>query len=248
MRVTRLALATLSIVLPAVSVAQVTGGQQSNPDLFTQQILPVLKENCGSCHINNQPAGGLNLQSLDSLLSGGKHGPALTPGDAKQSLLMQYVLGEKTPKMPMGGALPENKIASLTQAINSMQALPKTAKRQNPYLDWVLHKPPMPQVPAVQDAAWVKNPIDAFILAKLESKNLKPAPPASKRALLRRAYFDLIGLPPTPAEIEAFENDTSADAYEKVVDRLLADPAIWRAMGKALARSGTLCGIRWICH
>ena len=80
-----------------------------------------------------------------------------------------------------------------------------------------------PSVPAVNNSAWVVNPIDAFILQKLEAKGMTPAPPASKRALLRRVYFDLIGLPPTPEEIRQFENDSAPDAYEKVVDRLLAD-------------------------
>src|SRR5437667_2968613 len=86
----------------------------------------------------------------------------------------------------------------------------------NPYLDWLLHKPVVPPVPEIKDAGWIKNPIDSFILAKLEAKGMRPAPPASKRALLRRVYFDLIGVPPSPAEMDAFESDREPDAYEKV--------------------------------
>src|SRR5205823_7708134 len=114
--------------------------------------------------------------------------PAIAPGDARQSLLLQYVRGEKTPRMPMGGALSEDVIASLEKSINEMQPAPKMAQKSDPHLDWLLHKPVRPAVPAVRDATWVRNPIDAFVLAKLEAKGLKPAPPASKRAWLRRVY------------------------------------------------------------
>ncbi len=170
------------------------------------------------------PAAGLSLGSLDAALAGGKHGPAIIPGESRQSLMMQYLRGEKSPKMPMGGALSDETIASLGKIIDGMQPAPKAAKKLDPYLDWLLHKPAAPVSPEVRDTAWVKNPIDAFVLAKLEAKGMRPAPPASKRALLRRVYFDLVGLPPEPGDIDAFESDTAPDAYEKVVDRLLADP------------------------
>ena len=91
------------------------------------------------------------------------------------------------------------------------------------HLDWLLHKPVAPAIPQVKNAAWVVNPIDAFVLQKLEANGMTPAPPASKRALLRRVYFDLIGLPPTAEEVHDFENNAAPDAYEKVVDKLLAD-------------------------
>jgi hypothetical protein len=90
-------------------------------------------------------------------------------------------------------------------------------------MEWLLHKPVVPAIPVVKNSAWVVNPIDAFILQKLEAKEMNPAPTASKRALLRRVYFDLIGLPPTPEEIKDFENNPAPDAYEKIVDKLLAD-------------------------
>jgi hypothetical protein len=194
-----------------------------NEALFNEKIAPLLKANCAACHGSASPAGELSMASLNSLLTGGKHGPALEPGDSQHSLLMQYVRGERTPKMPMGGSLPADAVASLAAAIDRMQALPKTAKKMDSYLDWLLHKPAAPAIPAVKNTAWVVNPIDAFILQKLEAKGMKPAPPAAKRALLRRVYFDLIGLPPTPDEVRDFENSTAPDAYEKVVDKLLAD-------------------------
>jgi hypothetical protein len=215
--------AILALALPAGAVYGQGAASPSNPDVFDQRMLPVLKSNCATCHMVPSPAGGLSFASLDTVLSGGKHGPAITPGDSKQSLIMKYLRGEKSPKMPMGGALTDEAITSLAKVIDEMQPAPKSAKKPDPYLDWLLHKPVLPASPAVRQAAWVKNPIDAFILAKLEAKGMQPAPPAGKRALLRRVYFDLIGLPPSPNDIDAFESDTSPDAYEKAVDKLLAD-------------------------
>ncbi len=178
---------------------------------------PILSKSCLGCHSKANASGGLVAAGLDELLAGGKHGAALVPGDANASLLMQYVRGEQSPKMPMGGALDAGAIAALAKAIDSMTPLPKSAAKRDPYLDWLLKKPVAPASPAAG------NPIDAFVLAKLEAKGLTPAPPASKRALLRRVYFDLIGLPPTPQEVDAFERDASSDAYEKVLDNLLGD-------------------------
>ncbi len=213
-------------VFPAIAITfsiftALSFGQ--NEALFNEKIAPLLKANCAACHGSASPAGELSMASLNSLLTGGKHGPALEPGDSQHSLLMQYVRGERTPRMPMGGSLPAETTASLAAAIDRMQALPKTSKKMDSYLDWLLHKPAAPAVPPVKDTAWVANPIDAFVLQKLEAKGMKPAPPAARRALLRRVYFDLIGLPPTPDEVRDFENSTAPDAYEKVVDKLLAD-------------------------
>jgi len=205
---------------------------QTNPEIFEQRIRPVLQKNCAACHSGATPSSGLNIGTLDSLLAGGKRGPAIVPGDPKQSLLLQFVRGERTPKMPMGGALSSDVIDALGAAIGQMKAGPAIAKKRDPFQDWLLHKPVVPAVPPVQDASWVKNPIDAFILQKLEAKGLHPAPPASKRVLLRRVYMDLIGLPPTPNEIDAFESDSSPDAYEKVVDKLLADPRYGERWGR----------------
>ena len=207
--------------------------QQSNPDLFQKSIFPVLKANCSACHIaSTTPGGGLNLATFDAAMAGGKHGSAIAPGDSKQSLLIQYLKGERTPKMPMGGELSAEVITALAKAIDAMQPAAQTQKRQNPYLEWLLRKPSAPAAPATKDAAWIRNPIDAFVLAKLEEKDMHPAPPASKRTLLRRVYFDLIGLPPTSAEVEAFEADAAPDAYEKVIDKLLADPRYGERWGR----------------
>jgi hypothetical protein len=126
--------------------------------------------------------------------------------------------------MPLGGSLPESVVAELMSAISEMKAPPPMAANGNPYMDWLMHTVKPPAVPVVSNAAWIANPIDAFILQKLEAQGLTPAPMADKRTLIRRMYFDLIGLPPPPAEVAAFIADPAPDAYEKLVDKLLADP------------------------
>ena len=151
-----------------------------NQDIFDKQIQPVLAKNCASCHAGATPASGLNLSALESALAGGKHGAAITPGDAAHSLLIQQIKGEKAPKMPLGGSLPEATIAELAAAINQMQPLPKSAAKTNAYTDWLLHKPVKPAPPSVKDAQWVANPIDAFVLQKLEAAGLQPAPAADQ--------------------------------------------------------------------
>lgn len=186
-------------------------------------MLPLLRQYCGSCHEGAKPQAGFSVASWERVREGGKRGPAVTPGNAKTSLLVRYLTGERTPRMPLGGALDPAVIEQLEAAINAMQ--PAEAKPRDPHLDWVARKPGAPPLPAVRNAAWVRNPIDAFILAKLEEKGLRPAPPASRRALIRRVYFDLIGLPPPPDKVREFlEAAHEEAAYQRILDELLADP------------------------
>ena len=220
-------IAALSLFLSAISLMA-----QTNQEIFDQRIAPLLQKNCSPCHSAVNASGGLSVASFDSVLTGGKHGPALAPGNAKESLVLQYVRGQRTPQMPMGGTLDANTIDSLAKAVDSLKAATSTSKKTDPYLTWLLHKPVTPPLPSVSNANWVKNPIDSFILSKLEAKGLTPAPPASKRDLLRRVYFDLIGLSPTPTEVAAFENDANPDAYEKVIDKLLADSRYGERWGR----------------
>ena len=214
----------------AIAVAQTN--PLDNATIFDRLVRPVIQKSCAPCHGGPTLSGGLDLSSWNSVLAGGKHGPAVIPGDAKHSLLVQYIKGEVTPKMPVGGSLDPTVIESLASAIGGMKALPATTSKKNSYLNWLLHKPANPSVPSVQNVGWVKNSIDAFILAKLEVKQLHPAPEASKRALLRRVYFDLTGLPPTPDQIRAFESDPDPAAYEKIVDKLLASPRYGERWGR----------------
>ncbi len=204
----------------------------SNESIFRDKILPTLQASCASCHGGATPASSLAVSDFGGVLAGGKHGPAITPGNAAGSLLIQYVRGEKSPKMPMGGSIPDSTIAALAKAIDEMKPVAAAAKQPGGYGAWLFAKPQASAVPSTGRVDWVKNPIDAFILAKLEAKNLSPAPPASRRALIRRVYFDLIGLPPTPQEVDEFAISADPDAYEKIVDRLLAEPRYGERWGR----------------
>ncbi|MGH9630310.1 MAG: PSD1 and planctomycete cytochrome C domain-containing protein, partial [Bryobacteraceae bacterium] len=206
-----------------------------NQEIFTTQILPIFQKHCSSCHSGDAPQSDLSLTSYDKVLSGGKRGASLVPGSSRDSALMQYVRGEKTPRMPLGGELPPDTVKQLADAIDALQPPADAANgaNHNEYLDWLLKPPNAPAVPEVTRAEWVRNPIDAFILAKLEAKSMTPAPEADRRTLIRRAYYDLIGLPPPPEDVKRFLNDPDPAAYEKLIDKLLADPRY---------------GIRWARH
>ena len=201
--------------------------------LFTSKIQPLLAHNCFACHTNSR-LGGLRLDSRESLLAGGKSGPAIQVKNPDDSLLIQAVSHTHPRlKMPPTGKLKDEEIADLREWIKAgaewpetpvTKALPAYVITSEQRAFWAFQPVRKPALPAVQDERWVKNPIDRFILAKLEQNGLKPAGPAGKRALIRRATFDLIGLPPSPEEVEAFVADDSPEAFAKVVDRLLASP------------------------
>src|SRR5713226_9604043 len=214
----------LRYIATSVLCAGLLPAADSNESIFRDKIFPSLQASCASCHGGPTPASSFSVADFASVLNGGKHGPAITPGSAASSLLIQYLRGEKTPKMPMGGSIPDPTVAALAKAIDEMKPVVATAKPANGYAAWLFSAPKPPAVPSISRKDWIKNPIDAFILAKLESKNLAPARPADRRALIRRVYFDLIGLPPTPQEVDEFLGSADPEAYEKIVDRLLADP------------------------
>jgi len=196
-----------------------------NAELFRREIQPILETHCASCHSGAQAQSGFTVRSFEDVLRGGKRGSALTPGAAKQSALIQYIRGEKSPRMPLGATLPDATVAKLTAVIDSMQPVSAPApSASDDHMQWLLSKPQRPATPNVKQAAWVRNQVDAFVLARLESRGFAPAPAADRRALLRRVYFDLIGMPPSPEEARAFLNDAAPDAYEKLIDKLLADP------------------------
>ncbi len=197
---------------------------EDNQAIFQTKILPVVAENCAKCHSGSKPQSDLAVTSYDLLLQGGKHGQAIVPGSSQTSLLIQYVKGEKSPQMPLGGTLPAARLAELAAAIDAMAPVVARRQARDEYLEWLLKPPKAPAIPSVENAGWVKNPIDAFVLGKLESKKMRPAPAADRRVLIRRAYYDLIGLPPSPEEVAAFLADQDPHAWDKVIDRLLADP------------------------
>ncbi len=210
------------------------GSKQAEPTptpeqatFFETRIRPVLANNCFVCHGEKSQASGLRLDSRASLLKGGDSGPAIVAGDPeKKSLLLKVIHQTGAIKMPPGGKkLAANEIADIEAWIKMGAPWPTPGSTPKTQADlWSLHPVSKPPIPAVKTKSWVRNPIDAFILAKLETSISKPAAEADKRTLIRRVTYDLTGLPPTPEEVDAFVADKSPTAYDKVVDRLLASP------------------------
>ncbi len=210
------------------AASQINEKAAADSPLFANQVRPILAARCYGCHGADVQQNGLRLDSLAAILKGSEGGRIVVPGKPDSSRLLRRLQAQERPMMPYGGpTLSANEIATIRDWIAAGapgpdSSAPVAAAKAPKH--WAYVKPVRPDVPAVKDAAWCKNPIDNFILAKLEAEGLKPSPEASKRTLIRRVYLDMIGLPPTPAEVDAFVADQSANAYEKVVDRLQASP------------------------
>jgi len=208
------------------SLASLSAGE------FDTKVLPILKARCLPCHDEATHTSGFVATNLAAVVKGGaQRGQAVKPGDPGDSPLVNVLNGKLKPQMPLGGKLSDAEVGTISAWIASdapeiSAVLPKTDKY------WAFVKPVKPKLPEVRDSAWVRNDIDRFILAKLEAKGLKPAPEAGKRTLIRRLYFDLIGLPPTPEEVKAFEEDASPKAYQELVEKLLADPRYGERWGR----------------
>ena len=208
------------------------GGQVAHAqDLYAEKIQPLLEQRCVACHNQQAPSSGLSVASKESFLHGGaRHGSLVQPGNADESVLMKVLRGELQPRMPLGGnPLSDEEIGVIAGWINGLSAAEMTAAPAESTW-WALQAPAASQPPAV--SARARNGIDNFVIQKLEEKGLSPAPEASKRELLRRVFFDLVGVPPTPSEAQQFLSDNSPDAYEKLVDRLLADPRYGERWGR----------------
>jgi mono/diheme cytochrome c family protein len=191
----------------------------------------LLVEKCLACHASDARKGGLDLTRRDTAERGGDSGPAVVPGRPDESLLMEKVAaGEMPPK----GRLSPEQVEALRAWVAAGAPYPDgplQPRRAGP--DWWSLRPiRRPEVPAVSRPGWVRTPVDAFVLAKLDAAGLAPAPEADRRTHLRRVTFDLTGLPPTPEEAAAFEADSRPDAYERLVDRLLANPAHGERWGR----------------
>jgi len=214
---------------------------------FEAKVRPVLVENCAKCHGEEKQKAGLRVDSRTALLSGGDSGPAVEPGKPEESyLLMALSHGDDAPKMPPKQKLPDERIADLTRWVqmgapwpgDTGEAPVASARKFGFEITdadrhhWAFLPIESPAVPQVKNRAWADNPIDAFILAKLEEKGLAPNPPATKRELIRRVYYDLTGLPPTPEEVHAFENDQAPDAYTRLIDTLLDSPRYGERWGR----------------
>ena len=228
------ALLIAAVLLGVSSELHAESSRQAEEDFFEKKVRPVLVEHCFKCHGNGKARGGLSLASRERVLKGGDSGPALVPGDPVKSLLIQAIRHEGDTQMPPKGKLPDDVIADLTGWIQRGAAWPAvpvggdTIRSGGATLSaadrafWAFQPIADPPLPAVKDKAWPRQPLDRFVLAKREARGLHAVRPADKHALLRRATFDLTGLPPTPQEIEAFLRDDSPNAFDKVVDHLLS--------------------------
>ena len=237
-------LSTLLLSAPNFFFASAAEPTRAQLDFFEGKIRPIFAENCYKCHSpeKGKVKGGLELDWRDGLLKGGDSGPAIIPGDPEKSLLIKAVryLDENLQMPPKGEKLSEAQIGDLVNWIKMGAPDPRATKPVVSYASrsasakthWAYQPVKKPAVPEVKTKEWVATPVDAFILAKLEAQGMKPSSPAEKRTLIRRATFDLIGLPPTPEEVQVFLNDTSPKAFEKVVDRLLDSPHYGERWGR----------------
>jgi len=205
---------------------------------FETSVRPVLVEHCSSCHGDRKQSSGLRVDSRAAMIEGGDEGPAVVPGEPDKSPLVLAVRHQGDHKMPPKGKLPDAAADALARWVQMGAPWPEGtipsagAKADASKGHWA-YRPARDQAPpAVENSPWVASPVDAFILAKLEANKLAPSPPADRRTLIRRASFDLVGLPPTAAEVGAFLGDDSPGAFAKVVDRLLASPRYGERWGR----------------
>jgi hypothetical protein len=236
-------------------------------EFFEQKIRPVLADNCYECHSEEtgKAINDLALDTRDGIRTGGERGPGVVPGDPAASLILRAIQQQGQLKMPparKGPKLADNIIADIQKWIEmgapdprdaaklaKVEEAPKPEKvydwdKEREY--WAFQKPRAAAPPAVKNAKWPQTDVDRFVLAKEEEKGLKPVADADKRTLGRRVYYDLTGLPPSPEELDAFVKDRSSDAYEKLVDKLLASPRFGEQWGRHwldVARYGESTGL-----
>lgn len=212
---------------------------------FESRVRPILVEHCVGCHGAKKQEAGLRLDSAAGLRKGSEGGPVVVPGDVEQSKLIEAIRHSGSTKMPPKGKLPDPAIDTLATWVKRGAIWPKDASnlgdrgsiQQQSKTHWAFQPVTKSAVLELKSQisnskSQIRNEIDAFVLARLEEAGLKPSPPADRRTLIRRATFDLHGLPPTPAEVAAFEADQSPNAFEKVVNRLLASPRYGERWGR----------------
>ncbi|MBY0505668.1 MAG: DUF1553 domain-containing protein [Bryobacteraceae bacterium] len=237
----------LRLFVVLFAVAACAAAQAPDPDardFFENRIRPVFVKNCLPCHSETR-MGGLDMSSREGLLKGGQIGPSLVPGKPDESLLVQAVTHtHERLRMPAGQPrLSDRQIADISSWVKTGAYWPESAaavaNKGKKYVItpeqrnfWSLVPVKKPAIPSVKNRAWPRGDLDRLLLAKMEEKNVVPAPAADRRTLLRRAYYDLTGLPPKAADIDAFVNDSSPNAFAKVIDRLLASPQYGERWGR----------------
>jgi Protein of unknown function (DUF1549)/Protein of unknown function (DUF1553)/Planctomycete cytochrome C len=217
-------------------------------EFVEREVRPLLVERCYKCHGNlAEPKGGLKLTDRAAVLKGGDSGPAAVPSKPAESYLVETIGYREALQMPPDGKLTDAQIATLTKWVELGLPWPESTSSEPTPADsgprpyeitdeqrqfWAFQKVRVAPSPTVEEAAWPRSEIDRYILARLEAEHLRHAPQADRRTLIRRATFDLIGLPPTPAEVEAFLADESPEAFAKMIDRLLASPRYGERWGR----------------
>ena len=193
---------------------------------YTRDVKPLLAAHCVRCHGASKPKARLRLDTAKGLLAGGTNGPAAIAGNAEESLIVLALLGEGDgDRMPFKKPpLKAAEIKSIRRWIDAGAEAPLDEKPSTPLVHWAFVPPTRVEPPAVRQTSWVRNPIDQFLLARMEKAGVAPSPEADRATLIRRACLDLLGMPPTPEEVESFVLDNRADAYERMIERLLASP------------------------
>ena len=216
---------------------------------FESKIRPILVTHCQDCHSGEDPESRFSVEFREAFLTGGEFGPAAKPGNPKESLLISAIKHDEFLKMPPKAKLSTTDVINFTRWVElglpwpneSMEivanigqsadsVIAEFTEEQKQY--WAFQLPVRPAFPRIANRPWIQSPIDFFTLAKLEEAGLTPAPQADKRTLIRRATFDLLGLPPTPQEIENFLEDDRPDAYPQLIDRLLSSPRYGERWGR----------------
>jgi hypothetical protein len=222
-------------------LATTAGADADETGPFERRVAPLLVRNCLGCHNASDSKGGLNLSTRTTALKGGDSGAVLVPGKPEKTYLIERVTDGSMPPEKHGRRLTKREVADLTAWVKAGANWPAgrtlspfelTTKHRAGFDWWSLQPLQRPPIPRVLNSGWVQNPVDAFVVSRLKSSGLSPAAPADRRTLIRRLKFDLLGLPPTPSEIDAFLADRSPDAYEKLVDRFLASPHYGERWGR----------------
>ncbi len=204
---------------------------------YTRDVKPILTKHCITCHGGEKQRSGLRLDTAKAALDGGNSGPAVVPGKSAESRLVHALTGanDVVAMPPKGPRLGANEVALLRRWIDEGAKAPADEVGQSTVTKskhWAFQPVRRPALPAVGDEGWVRNGIDRFVLARLEKQRIRPSPEADRATLIRRLSLDLLGLPPSPADVDAFVSDRSPGAYERVVDRLLSSPHFGERWGR----------------
>lgn len=239
------ALVWLAAILCAVGIGALpsqTGPAEPGPtESFEKSISMIVVKNCLECHNPADPKGGLDLTRRETLLKGGDSGPVVSPGKPEESFLIERVAEGSMPPPKKGKRLSPDEVAALRAWIKAGAVWPAdrvlspfelTTARRAGYDWWSFQPVVRPPVPSVRQSDWTRNPVDSFVLRQLETKGFGPAPAADKITFIRRVTYDLVGLPPTPKEIDEYVQDGSPEADEKLIDRMLASPHYGERWGR----------------